>query len=164
MSEKRTYGLKSVKTADPSVDGTMPTALTELCRTYKDSCEFTEDDAQITEEFCDQEDDPIETFSQKGSKSVKFSTFDYSPETLKKLKGGTIVEGKWAEPTNTPEIIQAVEITTATGMNFSFPKARILAKFNSKFVKNGLSLIEVTIKPMSPGPGKPAVLIGDKTP
>lgn len=164
MAETRTYGLKQIKSGDPTEDGTMPAVLEELCRTYRDSCEFTEDDPQITEEFADQEDDPIEVFSTKGAKQIKFSTFDYSPETLAKLKGGTVVNGQWAEPTSSTSIYQAIELTTDTDTPFQFPKCRVLTKFNAKFVKNGLALLEVTLKPLSPAKGKPAVLIGKKTP
>lgn len=164
MAETKTYGLQAIKSAEPSADGTMPAVLTELCRTYRDSAEFTEDDPTITEEFCDQEDDPIATFAVKGSKTIKFSTFDYSPETLVKLKGGTILNGAWSEPTLTPEIYQAIEITTNTGLPFKFPKCRVMAKFNAKLVKNGLSLLEVTLRPVSPAAGKPAVIIGNTTP
>ncbi len=160
MAETKTYGLKSIKHADPTLDGTFPSSgLVELCRTYKDSCEFTEDDPSITEEFCDQEDDPVMVFIEKGAKNVKFSTFDYSPETLKTLKGGTVLDNKWSEPTTLPEIHRAIEITTATGLKFCFPKARVIAKFNAKFVKNGMMLLEVTLKPVSPASGKPAIII-----
>ncbi len=164
MAEIRTYGLKQINAADISVDGTMPTKLEELCRTYKNSCEFTEDDPQITEEFCDQEEDAIDIFTTKGAKQIKFSTFDYSPETLKVLKGGTVLNGQYAEPTGSVDIYKAIELITDTGIPFHFPKCRVITKYNAKFVKDGLMLLDVTLKPMSPGKGKPAVLIGKKTP
>lgn len=160
MAEIKTYGLKSVKTAEVDETGAMPAVLTELCRTYRDSCEFTEDEPQITDEFCDQEDDPVISFSVKGSKQIRFSTFDYSPGVLQKVKGGTVVNDEWAEPAVTPEIYQAVEIETTTGLKFRFPKARVYGRFNAQFRKNGLTLLEVTVRPVSPGAGLPSVLIG----
>ncbi|MHC5309135.1 hypothetical protein ACYSNM_03490 [Myroides sp. LJL116] len=164
MSEKRTYGLKVLNAGEVTADGSMPEQLEELCRTYKNSVEFTEDDPQITEEYCDQEEDPIEIFVQKGAKQIKFSTFDYSPETLVKLKGGTIVNGQYAESTNTESIYLAIELITNTGMPFHFPKCRVTTKYNAKFIHDGMALLEVTLKPMSPGAGKSPVLIGTKTP
>lgn len=160
--EKIIYGLKSLKAADPVADGTMALAanLTELCRTHRNSCEFIEDDAQVNEEFCDQADDPIATFTQRASKKLKFNTYDYTPTTLVKLKGGTVVNGKWSEPVVTPEIYQALELTTDSAMVLSYPKCRIIAKFNAKFVKDGVALLEVTAIPISPAPGKPALIIG----
>lgn len=162
MAEIKTYGLQTIKSAEPKSDGTFPTdsELTELCRTYRDSCEFVEDEPQIDEEYCDQVDDPVMVFSQKGTKNVKFSTFDYSPDLLKKLKGGTVLDSKWSEPITTPEIHLAIELTTNTGMKIQFPKARVIAKFNAKFVKNAMTLLEVTLRPVSPAPNKPAVIIG----
>lgn len=163
MSTK-TYGLKKIRSAEPSADGTMPVLLEELCKTLRDSCDFVEDDPQITEEYSDQEDDPEEVFIVKGAKSIKFSTFDYSNETLVKLKGGTVVDGQWAEPAVMPVIYQAIELLTNTDLPIQFPKCRVITKFNTKLVKNGLALLEVTLRPVSPAEGKPAVLIGKKTP
>lgn len=164
MATVKTYGLKKISAADPTEDGTMPEVLTELCQTYRDSCSFVEDESTVTDEFSDQQDDPIATFDVKGAKTITFSTYDYSPETLVKLKGGTIVNGQWAEPVLAPEIYQAIEILTNADLPFQFPKCRVSARFNSNFVKNGLSLLEVRLRPLSPAEGKPAVLIGKKTP
>lgn len=159
MAEVLTYGLKSIKVAEPETSGAMPTVLTELCRTYQDSMEFVEDEATVTEEFCDQDDDPIAVFAVKGGKSVKFSTFDYSPEVLQKVKGGTVVDDTWAEPVVMPEIHQAVEIETRTGLKFQFPKARVTARFNAQVRKNGVMLLEVMLRPLSPAAGIGAVKI-----
>lgn len=164
MATVKTYGLKKVSSGAVVEDGTMPPVLEELCKTLRDSCEFIEEDPQITEEFSDQEDDAEEIFIVKGGKSIKFSSFDYSPEALVKLKGGTIVDGQWAEPAVMPEIYLAIELLTNTDLPLCFPKCRVFAKFNTKLVKNGLALLEVTLRPLSRGKGKGSILIGKKTP
>lgn len=163
MPEIKTYGLTIIKSADPEVSGDMPAALTELCKTYKNSCEFVEDDPTITDEYSDQQDDPIHTFYEKGGRSVKFSTYDNSPTLLLKLKGGSVLNGQWLEPTTHAPIHQAIEITMDSGIPLSFPKCLVTAKFNWKMVKNGLALLEVTLRPLSPAFGKPAVIFGTKT-
>ena len=162
MAETKTYGLQMVKTGAVVADGTFPldAAMTELCKTHKNSCEFTEDDPTITEEFSDQQDDPIHTFLEKGGKTIKFSTFDYTPATLIKLKGGTVLNDEWSEPVTQTEIVQAMQLVLNSGNSFKFPKVRIIAKFNAKLVKNGLALLEVTVKPLSPASDKPAVIFG----
>lgn len=162
MAETKTYGLLQVLAGTVLASGDFPDAgdMTELCKTYKNSCEFTEADPTITDEFSDQQDDPIHTFIEKGSKEIKFSTFDYTPATLVKLKGGTSLNDVWSEPATIPEIFQAIELKLASGNSFKFPKCRIFAKFNAKLVKNGLSLLEVTIKPVLPADGKPVVMFG----
>lgn len=162
MAETKVYGLKKLLFGEPMETGDMQTDLKELCRTYRDSCEFNEDDGEQHEEYSDQSDDPILTLSTKGKKTIKVSTFDYSPEVLMKLKGGTVVNGQWAEPAKAPEIFQAVCLETDSDVPFYFPKAKILAKFNTKLQKKGVALLEVTISPQSPAPNKPAVLIGKK--
>lgn len=160
MAEVKTYGLKTIKSADPEVSGDMPAALTELCKTYKNSCEFVEDDDTVTDEYSDQQDDPIHTFIEKGGKSIKFSTYDNSPDLLLMLKGGTVLNGQWKEDVVQQPIYQAIEITMDSGIPIMFPKCLVRAKFNWKLVKNGLALIEVTLKPLSPAAGKPAVIFG----
>lgn len=164
MSEVRTYGLKSVLVGEPTETGAMPVVLEELCRTYRNSFEFLEDPPELKEEHSDQDDEPVEVFATKGSKTVRFSTFDYSPETLVKIKGGEIVNEKWAEPTGIPEIYVALRAVTDTGLEFDFPKVRLMASFNAKIIKDGLALIEVLIKPVSPGKGKSGLQIGKGTP
>lgn len=164
MALVKTYGLKKLNSADPKEDGTMPEVLPELCQTYRDSCSFVEEESTVTDEYSDQQDDPIASFDVKGAKTITCSTFDYSPETLVKLKGGTIVNGQWAEPVIAPEIYQAIEILTNADLPFQFPYCRVSARFNANFTKNGLSLLEIKFRPLSPGPGKPSVLIGKKTP
>tara|TARA_R110002033_G_scaffold1964_2_gene14473 strand:+ start:427 stop:921 length:495 start_codon:yes stop_codon:yes gene_type:complete len=163
MAETKTYGLKIIKSADPEASGDMPAVLTELCKTYKNSCEFVEDDPTITEENSDQQDDPIHVFVEKGGRTVKLSTYDNSNELLLKLKGGSILNGQWLEPTAQAPIYQAVEITMDSGIPLAFPKCLVSAKFNWKMVKNGLALLEITLKPLSPAENKPAVIWGIKT-
>lgn len=163
MAETKVYGLKSLKTGTPLPSGDMQTSLTELCRTYRDSCEFTEDEPETTDEYSDQSDDPILTFATKGKKTIKVSTFDYDPAVLVKVKGGTIVNGQWAEPAVMPEIFMAVRLETDSDVPFDIPKAKVMAKINAKLQKKGVALLELTFIPQSPAAGKPAVLIGKRT-
>lgn len=163
MAEVKIYGLKSLKTGTPLPSGDMQTALTELCRTYRDSCEFTEDDPETVDEYSDQSDDPILTIATKGKKTIKVSTFDYSPAVLQKVKGGTIVNGQWAEPATMPEIFMAVRLETDSDVPFDIPKAKVMAKINAKLQKKGVALLELTFIPQSPAAGKPAILIGKRT-
>ncbi len=159
MAEVKVYSLTAILSGAVLPTGEMPAEqdMTPLCRTYRDSVEFTEDDAEMAEEYCDQDDDAIITLVTQGKKTIKFSTFDYSPETLVKLKGGTVLNGSWSEPVNMPEIYQAITLETTPGSKFHFPKCRVLTKFNTKLKKKELALLEVTLKPQSPAPGKSSV-------
>ena len=161
MSEVKVYTLKALRLADPVEDGTMPlgASLKELFRTYRDTCEFTEEEGQDDDHYSDKDDDPIITFTEKGKKSIKVSTFDYSPEVLMALKGGSVVDNIWSEPAATEEIFKALQLETAPGVKFNFPYCRVRATFNAKLQKKGLALLEITFRPLSPAPGKPSVMI-----
>lgn len=162
MAEKYSYGLKTLKFGEPTGTMTMPALMEEKFRTYKNSCEFTEDDTEKKSEYCDQSDDPFLTILTKGQKRVKVSTFDYDSNVLSFLKGGTVVNGQWFEPSGVPQLFKAVEIVTDTGLPFSFPKMQIFAKFNAKMTKDGVKLLEIEMLPMAPEAGKGAVIIGEK--
>lgn len=156
------YGLKKVSTGTPTTDGTFPLVanMSELCKTYRDSCEFTEDEPTESEEYSDQDDDPIWTGLTAGKKKVKFSIFDHSPALLVKLKGGAVVNGKWNSPAQTPEITLAFEFLLKSNQVLQFPKAKVFARFNHQYKKDGISLLEVTVTPIVPATGRPAVIFG----
>ncbi len=162
MSEVISYGLSKIEFGEPTGTNTMPVAMAEKFRTYRDSCEFSEDEPNIKPEYADQSDDPIISIGTKGKKSVKVSTFDYSPEVLQFLKGGTILDGQWHEPVGLPVIEKAVRLTTNTGLPIEFPKAQIMAKFNAKLTKEGVQLLEVTITPLAADSSGGSVIIGVK--
>lgn len=158
MPEVKTYGLKSIKFGEASEDGTMPVLLTELFRTYRDSVSFVEDDPDIADEYSDQDDDPVISIGTKGKKTIKVSTFDYSPEVLTAMKGGSTLNGQWVEPVGFQTIHKAVEVLTDTDLPFQCPKVQVVAKFNAEFKKKGLALLEITMTPQAP------MKIGKKTP
>ncbi len=160
--EKYSYGLKAIKFGEPTGQHTMPTSMAEKFRTYRDTCEFTEDEPNKKEEFCDQADEAFLTIYRKGAKKIKVSTFDYSPEVLQFLKGGTIVDGQWFEPSGVPQIFKAVTLETDTGLPFHFPKCQIFAKFNAKMTKEGVKLLEVEMTPIATESDKGSVIIGEK--
>lgn len=163
MAETYSYGLKSLRFGEPTGTHSMPTTdMEEKFRTYRNTCEFTEDDPEKKQEYCDQTDDPFLTIYTKGAKRVKVSTFDYSNEVLQFLKGGTVVDGQWFEPAGVPQIFKAVELITDTGLPFQFPKMQIFAKFNAKMQKDGVKLLEVEMTPMATEDGKGSVIVGKK--
>lgn len=156
------YGLQKVSTGTPLASGAFPAAadMTELCKTYRDSCSFIEDEPTEAEEYSDQDDDPIWSMLTAGKKKVKFSTFDHSPTLLTKLKGGAVVNGKWNSPAATPEIELAFEFLLKSGQVLQLPKAKVFARFNHEYKKDGVSLLELTVTPIVPAAGKPAIIFG----
>lgn len=170
MAEIRTFGLKALRFGEVKTDGSFPQAseMQELVRTLRDTCKITEEETSTSPIYCDQEDDPIESLKgEKGEKTIEVDTFDYSPETLKKLKGGTVAQVQensenwnvWSESTTGEDVYKATEIETRTGVKFRFPRCLILAKIDTEFKRQEISLLRLKIKPISPAPGKPIVQV-----
>lgn len=152
---KRAYGLEYIKIGAIEADGGMSTSLAALGTTYKDSAEFMQDDAEVTEHFCEENNDPEEVIAIEGAKRIKWAINDYDPDTLVKILGGTATgtaPSKYWEPSDTNEVIErSVEFKdTNSGYVCQMPRVRLYAKINWKISKNGLALIEITGRVLTP--------------
>ncbi|AFL97371.1 hypothetical protein ACQ1P2_03775 [Ornithobacterium rhinotracheale] len=147
MAEKALYGLKTIKIGDVKNETDMPASLTEF-KTYRDTFEMTEEEGSFTDEYCDQNDVPIVSFHEKGKRDIKVSTYDYSADFLKKIKGGTSLSNEWKEGDG-ELIFKALEITTDTGHVIKIPKTQVFARLNLKLKKKELALLEIVFKPLS---------------
>lgn len=151
------HGCKAIKFGVASEDGTMPALLTKLFDTYRDSVSFVEDDPEVTDEYSDQADDPFISLETKGAKTLKGSTFDWTPSILQELKGGTVVDGMWKEPAVAPVITKAIQLETDSGTVIECSKWKVSAKLNMEIKKKNVALLEFTLKPLLPvSIGKPA--------
>jgi len=155
--EKRSIGLASLLIGDIAADGGMGTSLSAIGVTYKDSCELTQEDPEVINIECEESDDPVETIEVLGSRTLKFSIMDYSPQTLVKVLGGTVTGTGtgidpyvWNAPTTSPAIEKSIELVSKSGVKFEIPRAKIMAKLNAKIVKNGVALIDITAKILTP--------------
>lgn len=144
------FGTSSVEVAPIKPDGSMPleTAFTELCKTYKNSVEIVDQDPTTTEEYSDQSTEPIAAFVEAGKTEGKFSGYEYAPETLTKLLGGTVVDNEWMEGDNMGQEV-ALRFKTDSGHQISYPKVKLFGKKNLKLQKNAIALIDCTFTPLS---------------
>lgn len=144
------FGTKIVEMAEVKTDGTLPLEAewTELCKTYRDSVEVVDEDADIAEEYCDQVSEPIEIFLEAGKTNGKFSAYEYDPAILTKLMGGTVLDGVWTEGDNRGKDI-ALRFKTDSGHIIAWPSVKLFAKKNLKLVKKNIALIDVTFTPKS---------------
>jgi hypothetical protein len=144
------FGTKIVEFAEVKPDGSLPLEADweELCKTYRDSVEVVDDDPDITEEYSDQKTDPIEIFVEPGKTNGKFSAYEYEPEILQTLMGGTVLDGVWTEGDNMGKDI-ALRFKTDSGHIIAWPVVKLFAKKNLKLVKKNVSLIDVTFTPKS---------------
>lgn len=144
------YGCKAINFGEAADTGVMPVLLTKLFDTYRDSVSFVEEEADSTPEYSDQADDPFIVLSAKGAKTLKGSTFDWTPSILKELKGGTVLNGMWVEPAIAPVIYKAVELETDSGVKVQCSKWQVTAKLNMEIKKKNVALLEFTLKPLLP--------------
>ncbi len=150
MSNKAIYGLKSIALGAVINNTTMPEVGTMTAfETYRDTFEMAEEEGEITEEYADQYDEAFINFQAKGKKDIKVSTFDYTPEFLKSVKGGTVLDGEWTEGDGVPQIFNSLLIITDSGHTIKCPKVQVFARLNLKLVKKGVALLELTFKPLS---------------
>lgn len=157
MAEKRSIGLQSLKIGDIASDGGMGNTLSVLGVTYKDSCELTQEDPEITNIECEESDDPVETIEVIGARTLKWSIMDYNPQTLVKVLGGEVTGTGtevdpyiWNAPSSSPSIEKSIELVSKSGVKFQIPRAKIMAKLNAKIVKNGVALVDITAKVLTP--------------
>lgn len=144
------YGCKAIKFGVAADTGVMPTPMTKLFDTYRDTVSFIEEDPDVVDEYSDQSDTPIISLHTAGAKSLKASTFDWTPATLQELKGGTVVDGMWKEPTTSAIITKAVEVELDSGHKIRCSKWQVIAKINMEIKKKNIALLEVTMKPLLP--------------
>lgn len=154
MSEIRTLGLESIEIGDVAGDGGMGTTLAELGVTYRDTAELVQEDAESTEHFSEEFDEPVETIDTKGPTTVKWSIIDCTPATLAEVLGGEVTgsgaTAKWEAPSTAENIEKSIKITPKVGMPISIPRAKINAKINYKLARTGILLVEITAKVLTP--------------
>lgn len=165
MAEIYSFGLQSLKMGNPDVDGGMGTTLTDIGKIVQDTCDLVSADPTTDEEFSEQDDTPVMSFITKGIDTLKFSLFDCTAATLMKVLGGTVdgTSGAWNAPSDSPSIVQSIEITTKSGLVISIPSAKVLGKLNYQFRKRGLLKVDVTANIQVPGDGSAPISI-DTTP
>lgn len=157
MAEKRSIGISTLKIGAIAGDGGMGTTLAAVGVTYRDSAELVQDDPEITDIECEESDDPVESIEKLGNRTLRWSIMDYTPDTLVKVLGGTVTGAGtsgdpkiWNAPTVSPQIERSIEIVTKSGFKINIVRAKITAKLNAKLVKNGVALVDIEAKVLTP--------------
>lgn len=150
MAEIRAFGLKSIKIGAIEQFAT----LEALGVTYKDTADLIQDDDSTTEIFSEENDNPELVLSTKGRTTLKWTIMDVAPKTLVKVLGGTVttvtLKDTWNEPAATVNIEKSIEIVTVDGTVIRIARAKIVAKKNFAFRKQGVLLIEITAQVLKP--------------
>lgn len=154
-----TLGLSKIEVGNIATDGSMGTALEQLGYTYQDTCKMTQEDAEETEHYAEEFDDPVVSTARGGKTTFAYSIMNPSVTVMAKLLGGTADEetNTWEAPSKLPTVEQSVRITPEQGLKFEVPRMKLLSKINADFSKSGILLIEVAgtvLQPEASGVGK----------
>ncbi len=155
MSEKRTFGLKSIKVGDVAVDGGMGTTLAVLGVTDEGSATFTKGEDTSKEFFCEESDDPIETVTKKGITTLEWGIVDVSPATLVKVFGGTVdvtvpAVPVWEPPSSAAVIEKSIEVITKTDVKIEIVRAKISASMDLKLGKEAIGSVKIKATVLTP--------------
>ena len=143
----------------------MPEEMKQLARTLKGTANFTTEQDQTQEFFCEEEPDaPVESvISEKGLKNLTFNILEWDNAVLKTLFGGKEVDGKikdlsstehnvkkFIPPKDYVEVEKALRVLTPYKVGFDIPRAKILARFQWNLTRTEIAQIEVTAHCMTP--------------
>ena len=145
---KTAIGLTSIKMGNIAGDGGMGTSLALLGYTTADTATLTTEEGQTTDFKVEEQDDPVESIvSEKGKRTLNWSSYDVNVDALVKFFGGTKTAGPpavWNAPASEIEQEQSLELITKNGWKIEIVRAKIVAKFQWNFQKTKLAQIDIT--------------------
>jgi len=149
------YGLLSAKDSAITPATGLPALLADIGKIYRDSAEFTQEDAGKTEHFSELDDDPIVSISRKGLKSIRLRLMDTSASNCVKWLGGTLVEildepDQWEEAEGTPRIERAFEFEMEDGSSYGIRRGMVDAKLMPDPKRAGFTVIDLMISVLKP--------------
>lgn len=152
MANIVTLGLSKIlgKTGEPTAADFVETGYTVFGLTYEDTAKMSQADAESTDFYAEEEDDPVETIEKGGKITFTFSIMNPDTAVLKRLFGGEVAENVWAYPDAAASVEESIIIVPRKGLKFQIPRMKLSAKLNGEFSKKGLLLVEVTGTVMKP--------------
>jgi len=153
-AQKLVYGIASIKLGTPTALATMPETLTQFSETVKGSFTLAETESTTVDAITEESAAPLASITDtEGVLSGSWKTFDYTPASLVKIKGGTVSGTKWVAPAAPVNIETALQINTTSGAILNVYKAAVVGKFTGVISKSGFSEIEVKFKALAPASG-----------
>lgn len=153
-----TLGLSQIKVGAAAPSGTMPTALTKIGKTYKDTAKISQDAADVTEHFEEGMAAPEIRKKTRKIPKLTFSMMDADPQMLADYVGGTCTtvgsKKTWSYDGNELVANRAILVETEQGLDFEIPNADIEAVINADMSAKGIFLVEFTVTPLSVVAGK----------
>lgn len=153
-----TLGLSQIKVGEAAPNGTMPTALTKIGKTYKDTAKIAQDAADVTEHFEEGKSAPEVRKKQKKIPKLTFSIMDADIEALIDYIGGSNVgtesAPKWGFDGDEIVANKAVFVETEQGLDFEIPNGDIEAIIDADMSAKGIFLVNFTVTPCAVSAGK----------
>lgn len=153
-----TLGLSQIQVGDAAPNGTMPTTLTKIGKTYKDTAKISQDAADVTEHFEEGMSAPEVRKKQRKIPKLTFSIMDPDQTALSTYVGGALVgtgaTAKWTYDGNEVVANKAILVVTEQGLNFEIPNGDIEAVINADMSAKGIFLVDFTVTPLAVTSGK----------
>ncbi|MCM1165194.1 MAG: hypothetical protein NC110_00265 [Ruminococcus sp.] len=153
-----TLGLCEIQVGEAAPNGTMPTALTKIGKTYKDTAKIAQDSSDVTEHYEEGKAAPEVRRKSRKIPTLTFSIMDPSVQALIDYVGGEDVgtDGKPAWGYDGSEVVanRAIRVITEQGFDFDIPNGDIEAVINADLTASGIFLVDFTVTPMAVSSGK----------
>lgn len=153
-----TLGLCEIKVGAAAVGGTMPTTMTKLGKTYKDTAKIGQDAADVTEHFEEGKAAPEVRKKSRKIPKVTFSIMDCDVQALIDYIGGSNVgttdAPAWGYDGNEVVANKAIKVITEQGLDFEIPNGDIEAVINADLSAKGIFLVDFTVTPCAVTSGK----------
>ena len=158
MADVITIGLSEIMVGTAITEGTMPSDLKKIGKTYKDSCKFSQDTSDVTEHYEEGHATPEVRKKTKKAPTLTFSLMSPDVQTLVDYVGGANIgdsqNPKWGFDGTEVVANKAIKVVTQQGLDFEMPNCDIEATINGDFSATGIFLVDFTVTPLSVAAGK----------
>lgn len=144
-----TLGLSEIQVGAAAPGGTMPTEMTKIGKTYKDTCSISQDASDVTEHYEEGKSAPEVRKKNRKMPVVKFSLMNADLDMLKNYIGGDVQTNTWQYDGDKAVDNKAIRVITEQGLQFDIPNGDIEAVINGELSASGIVLVEVTVTPMA---------------
>jgi len=163
---KYSYGISAFTVAniDPGTFlGVDPVDVKEMV--YRDSFNMTEEEGATIDHYSEMDNTPKVSFTEVGKEIITLQLMETQVDNLVLFLGGTktvvATRDRWSKPTTATDIEKFISITTNDGTTIQIPRAKVTARKNLQFRRNGIWLIDVTLTPLTPKGGTLAAMVID---
>lgn len=152
-----TLGLVQISVGEASAAGTMPSSLTKIGKTYKDTAKLQQAAADVTEHYEEGKAAPEVRKKQKKMPVLTFSIMDPDVDALVNYVGGAKTgdqQKSWGYDGDEVVANKAIRIESEQGLNFDIPNGDIEAVINADMSAKGILLVDFTVTPCAVESGK----------